>query len=204
MPASASPSGFRIGQIASASLVALAHGTNDAQKTMGVIMLALVANGNLGKGADVPLWVIVGAATAISLGTFIGGWRIIRTLGHRLSVDRDATGLLGRDVERRRDPRRLPGRLCAVDDARDVGRRDERRGRQERGGGALGDRRAHRDRVAAPLPAAAAVAGAVYFITDEIGARLAGPVVVCVLAAIAAGALFLHTHATAPVTASDV
>ena len=54
------------------------------------------------------------------------------------------------------------------------------------------------------LPAAAAVAGAVYFITDEIGARLAGPVVVCVLAAIAAGALFLHTHATAPVTASDV
>ena len=70
------------GQIASASLVALAHGTNDAQKTMGVIMLALVANGNLGEGADVPLWVIVGAATAISLGTYVGGWRIIRTLGH--------------------------------------------------------------------------------------------------------------------------
>jgi PiT family inorganic phosphate transporter len=52
---------------------------------MGVITLALIANGNLGKDASVPTWVIVAAATAISLGTYLGGWRIIRTLGHRIT-----------------------------------------------------------------------------------------------------------------------
>nr|MDT0664827.1 inorganic phosphate transporter [Micromonospora sp. DSM 115978] len=75
---------FRVGQIASASLVSLAHGTNDAQKTMGVITLALVAHGSLGGGADVPFWVIVSCALAIGLGTYSGGWRVIRTLGHSL------------------------------------------------------------------------------------------------------------------------
>jgi PiT family inorganic phosphate transporter len=76
--------GFSIGQIGSASLVSLAHGTNDAQKTMGVITLALIANGTLGRGADPPVWVIVTCALAISLGTYFGGWRIIRTLGKGL------------------------------------------------------------------------------------------------------------------------
>jgi PiT family inorganic phosphate transporter len=76
---------FRFGQVGSASLVALAHGTTDAQKTMGVITLALIANGNLSADASVPTWVIVAAATAISLGTYLGGWRIIRTLGHRIT-----------------------------------------------------------------------------------------------------------------------
>jgi PiT family inorganic phosphate transporter len=76
---------FRAGQVASASLVALSHGTNDAQKTMGVITLALIANGNLPKDASVPTWVVVSAATAISLGTYVGGWRIIRTLGHGIT-----------------------------------------------------------------------------------------------------------------------
>ena len=68
----------------SGGLLALAHGTNDAQKTMGVITLALIANGTLGAGADPPLWVIVSSATAIGLGTYIGGWRIIRTTGSRI------------------------------------------------------------------------------------------------------------------------
>ncbi|MEV8631139.1 inorganic phosphate transporter [Streptosporangium sp. NPDC051023] len=77
--------GFRFGQIGSASLVSLAHGTNDAQKTMGIITLALIANGTLGKDANPPLWVIVGSATAIALGTYLGGWRIIRTLGKGLT-----------------------------------------------------------------------------------------------------------------------
>jgi inorganic phosphate transporter, PiT family len=77
--------GFRIGQIASASMISLAHGTNDAQKTMGVITLALIAAGDLGPGADVPLWVIFSAAGAIGAGTYLGGWRIIRTLGTRLT-----------------------------------------------------------------------------------------------------------------------
>ena len=77
--------GFRLGQIASGGLLALAHGTNDAQKTMGVITLALVANGNLSaEGFEVPFWVVVSAATAIAAGTYSGGWRIIRTMGTRI------------------------------------------------------------------------------------------------------------------------
>ena len=76
--------GFRIGQIGSACLVSLAHGTNDAQKTMGVITLALIANGTLAKGSNAPVWVIVCCALAISIGTYIGGWRVIRTLGKGL------------------------------------------------------------------------------------------------------------------------
>ena len=76
--------GFKLGQVASGGLLAVAHGTNDAQKTMGVIALALIANGNLAEGADPPTWVIVSAATAIALGTYIGGWRIIKTMGTRI------------------------------------------------------------------------------------------------------------------------
>jgi PiT family inorganic phosphate transporter len=76
--------GFRIGQIGSACMVSLAHGTNDAQKTMGVITLALIANGTLAKGSQAPVWVILCCALAISAGTYLGGWRIIRTLGKGL------------------------------------------------------------------------------------------------------------------------
>jgi PiT family inorganic phosphate transporter len=76
--------GFRIGQIGSASLVSLAHGTNDAQKTMGVITLALIAAGAWDDTESVPFWVKLGCALAISLGTYIGGWRIIRTVGKGL------------------------------------------------------------------------------------------------------------------------
>ena len=76
--------GFRGGQLISGGMLALAHGTNDAQKTMGVIVLALVINGNLAAGADPPFWVIVSAASAIALGTYSGGWRIIRTMGTRI------------------------------------------------------------------------------------------------------------------------
>ena len=77
--------GFRNGQIVSSAMLALAHGTNDAQKTMGVITLALIANGNLSEtNFEVPTWVIVTSATAIALGTYTGGWRIIRTMGTRI------------------------------------------------------------------------------------------------------------------------
>jgi len=76
--------GFRIGQIGSACMVSLAHGTNDAQKTMGVITLALIANGTLAAKSNAPLWVIICCALAISAGTYIGGWRVIRTLGKGL------------------------------------------------------------------------------------------------------------------------
>jgi PiT family inorganic phosphate transporter len=77
--------GYRLGQIVTGSLFSLAHGTNDAQKTMGIITLALIANGNLsGDNFHVPTWVVVSSATAISLGTYFGGWRIIRTMGSRI------------------------------------------------------------------------------------------------------------------------
>jgi PiT family inorganic phosphate transporter len=77
--------GFKWGQIGSASLVSLAHGTNDAQKTMGVITLALIASGDWTSTTNIPLWVKVACAFAIALGTYLGGWRIIRTLGKGLS-----------------------------------------------------------------------------------------------------------------------
>ncbi len=76
--------GFKVGQIVSGGLLALAHGTNDAQKTMGVITLALIANGTIAAGAGTPFWVVVSAATAIALGTYVGGWRIIQTMGSRI------------------------------------------------------------------------------------------------------------------------
>ncbi len=77
---------FRRLQIVSAGFVAFTHGTNDAQKTMGIIALALVAAGRLDPDFErPPLWVIVSAATAMGLGTYAGGWRIIRTLGQRVA-----------------------------------------------------------------------------------------------------------------------
>jgi PiT family inorganic phosphate transporter len=81
--------GFRIGQIGSASMVSLAHGTNDAQKTMGIITLALISNHTLASGAKAPFWVVLSCALAIALGTCAGGWRVIRTLGKGL-VEIDA------------------------------------------------------------------------------------------------------------------
>ncbi|MFD6054988.1 anion permease [Agromyces sp. NPDC060279] len=84
--------GFRYAQIFSSSLVALAHGTNDAQKTMGVITLTLVAANLQAPGSDVQWWVIVTCAVAIALGTYMGGWRIIKTLGTGLTDVKPAQG----------------------------------------------------------------------------------------------------------------
>ncbi len=76
--------GFKLAQTISAAAMALGHGLQDAQKTMGVIFLALVTGSYVGADDDLPLWVIIAAATAISLGTYSGGWRIMRTLGRRI------------------------------------------------------------------------------------------------------------------------
>jgi len=77
---------FRRLQVVSAGFVSFTHGTNDAQKTMGIITLALIASGHLsGENFDVPVWVIVAAALAMGAGTYAGGWRIIRTLGQRIA-----------------------------------------------------------------------------------------------------------------------
>ncbi|MEB4615710.1 inorganic phosphate transporter, partial [Leucobacter sp. M11] len=83
---------FRYAQIASSSLIALAHGTNDAQKTMGVITLTLVAANLQDPGTGPHLWVIVACALAIAVGTYSGGWRIIRTLGAGLTQVKPAQG----------------------------------------------------------------------------------------------------------------
>lgn len=88
----ATAKGYRAGQIASAGLVSLAHGTNDAQKTMGIITLALVTGGVLAPGSNPPMWVIVSAGVAIALGTYLGGWRIIRTMGRGLTDLRPPQG----------------------------------------------------------------------------------------------------------------
>ncbi|WP_445259161.1 anion permease [Nocardioides aurantiacus] len=77
-------SGFRLAQTISAAAMALGHGLQDAQKTMGVIFLALLSGGYVADGDPLPIWVIIAAATAISLGTYSGGWRIMRTLGRRI------------------------------------------------------------------------------------------------------------------------
>jgi PiT family inorganic phosphate transporter len=77
--------GFRYGQLVTGTWVAFTHGANDAQKTMGVITLALVANGNISADTfNVPTWVKIAAGLTIAAGTYAGGWRIIRTLGQRI------------------------------------------------------------------------------------------------------------------------
>src|SRR4051794_33450009 len=91
--------GFRWAQVASSSMVALAHGTNDAQKTMGVICLALIANGNLSADHfSVPDWVVFSCGAAIALGTYAGGWRIIKTLGTKVTEVRPPQGFSSEEV----------------------------------------------------------------------------------------------------------
>jgi PiT family inorganic phosphate transporter len=89
---------FRWAQIASSCAMAFGHGTQDAQKTMGVIALALVVSGHLGPNAGIPLWVILSAAAAISAGTYSGGWRIMRTLGRRIFSLTPASGFAAQTV----------------------------------------------------------------------------------------------------------
>ena len=89
--------GFRMAQVGSAALMAFGHGTQDAQKTMGVITLALVTSGHL-DSFEVPLWVVLAAAAAISAGTYSGGWRIMRTLGRRIIQLTSANGFTAQTV----------------------------------------------------------------------------------------------------------
>jgi len=77
--------GFRRGQLLSAAAFSLGHGANDAQKTMGVILDLLIASGHAAADASVPLWVVLSAHTAIGLGTLTGGWRIVKTMGSKIT-----------------------------------------------------------------------------------------------------------------------
>ncbi len=100
-------------------MLSLAHGTNDAQKTMGVITLALIAHGDLATQAlPRPDWVVISAAVAIALGTYAGGWRIIRTMGTRIIKMDPAQGFAAQSAGRRRDPGLHALRLPALDDPR--------------------------------------------------------------------------------------
>ena len=83
---------FRIFQIFTAALQAYTHGTNDAQKAMGIIMIALIASNEVAPGSDVPLWVRIACATAMALGTSIGGWKIIKTVGGKIMKIRPING----------------------------------------------------------------------------------------------------------------
>lgn len=89
---------FRLAQTVSAAAMALGHGLQDAQKTMGVIVLALVANGWAPANSSIPLWVKICAAGAISLGTYSGGWRIMRTLGRKIIELDPARGFVAESV----------------------------------------------------------------------------------------------------------
>ncbi|MDA0172149.1 inorganic phosphate transporter [Solirubrobacter taibaiensis] len=187
--------GYRLGQIGSASLVSLGHGTNDAQKTMGIIVLALVANGNLsGEDFTVPLWVKVTCATAIALGTFMGGWRIIGTLGKKVAGDitppqgfsaeaSGATLILGSSYFG------YPLSTTQVVSGAVVGS-GLGRGESRVNWGIAG-----RMGIAwaLTLPGSAAVAAAAYGIVSVLG-DTAGPVVVGTLALAGAIALFLKTR----------
>ena len=77
--------GFRHGQLVSAAAFSLGHGANDAQKTMGVILALLIATGHLAPGSSTPVWVVLCAHTAIALGTLTGGWRIVKTMGSKIT-----------------------------------------------------------------------------------------------------------------------
>ena len=77
--------GFRVGQLFSAAAFSLGHGGNDAQKTMGVILAVLISSNHLPSGSDVPLWVVLSAHVAIALGTLTGGWRIVKTMGSKIT-----------------------------------------------------------------------------------------------------------------------
>ena len=129
------------------SMFSLSHGTNDAQKTMGILFLALVANGNLSPDSDIPTWVVVSSASAIAAGTYVGGWRIIRTMGSRIIKMDPAQGFAAQGVGAAVILSASHVGLPALHDARHVRRDHGRRRREARVGGALGHRGQHRRRL---------------------------------------------------------
>ena len=192
--------GFRFGQVISGGLLALGHGTNDAQKTMGVITLALIANGSISESADVPFWVVVSAATAIALGTYTGGWRIIRTMGTRIIKMDTAQGFsaqgAGAAVILTSSHFGFPLSTTQVISGGVMGAGAGKKLSAVRWGVAG-------NIVVAwllTLPAAAAIGGATYGFTSIFGDGAAGPVVIAVLAlALLAVALARQFQQGAPV-----
>jgi len=194
--------GFRFGQIISGGLLALAHGTNDAQKTMGVITLALIANGNLSSDAGVPTWVVISAASAIALGTYIGGWRIIRTMGTRIIKMDAAQGFsaqgAGAAVILASSHYGFPLSTTHVISGGVMGSGAGKKVSAVRWGVAG-------DIVAAwilTLPAAAAIGAATYGFSRLFGTGAAGPIVISVLGMAALALTFARRFRQEPLPAS--
>jgi PiT family inorganic phosphate transporter len=185
--------GFRGGQVISGGLLALAHGTNDAQKTMGVIALALVAYGSLpASDPTPPTWVVVTAATAIAAGTYAGGWRIIRTMGSRIHKMDSAQGFAaqgaGAAVILASSHGGFPLSTTHTITGAVIGSGAAKRLSAVRWGLAG-------NIIAAwviTLPAAALLGGVAYGVTRLFGTGAAGPIVVLVL--IAAGTALLFSR----------
>ncbi|HEY2769310.1 MAG TPA: inorganic phosphate transporter [Solirubrobacteraceae bacterium] len=196
--------GFRLGQLLSGGLLALSHGTNDAQKTMGVITLALVANGNIAaSNFHVPTWVVVISASAIAAGTFTGGWRIIRTVGSRIISMDPAQGFAaqgaGATVILAASSVGYPLSTTHVISGAIMG------------AGAAKNVSAVRWGVAGnivvawvlTLPAAAGVGAAVYAVSQLFGSGAIGPLVISIALVVALAVVFvrrLQQTAPAPVT----
>jgi PiT family inorganic phosphate transporter len=194
--------GFRWGQIGSASLVSLAHGTNDAQKTMGVITLALIAAGQWHDTEAVPFWVKLTCALAIAIGTYVGGWRIIRTLGKGLVEIRSPQGMAAESASAAviLASSHLGFALSTTHVASGsiVGTGVGRRGAVVRWG--IAGRMVLAWVVT--LPCAGAVGALMWAIGNGFGGYT-GPLVVFVLLLVAAGSLYLRSRLQ-PVSASNV
>jgi inorganic phosphate transporter, PiT family len=179
---------FRIGQVASASLVALSHGTNDAQKTMGMITLALIANGNLADDASVPTWVVIAAAT-------VGhGITKLETLQGFAGETSSAVVILA--SSQAGYPLSTTHVTCGGVMGAGVGKR------AAEVNWSTGQKMAIAWLLT--IPAAALVSGALYLAVEEIGKDIAGPLAVSLLAAIAAAMLFFAAQRSNPVSAQDV
>jgi PiT family inorganic phosphate transporter len=198
--------GFRGGQVLSGGLLALAHGTNDAQKTMGVIALALVAYGSLpASDPTPPTWVVVTAATAIAAGTYVGGWRIIRTMGSRIHKMDSAQGFsaqgAGAAVILASTHVGFPLSTTHTISGAVIGSGAAKRLSAVRWGVAG-------NIVAAwviTLPAAAAIGALTYAVTSIFGTGAAGPIIVLVVIGVGAVALFQRRarEAGGPVAAAE-
>jgi PiT family inorganic phosphate transporter len=191
--------GFRAGQVLSGGLLALAHGTNDAQKTMGVMTLALVANGTISQSHfHVPDWVVISAASAIALGTYAGGWRIIRTMGSRIHKMDSAQGFAaqgaGAAVILTSSHVGFPLSTTHTISGAVIGSGAAKRLSAVRWGVAGNIVLAW----ILTLPAAAAMGGAVYGVTRAFGTGPAGPIVVSTLILAGAAALFARRAARGP------
>jgi PiT family inorganic phosphate transporter len=191
---------FRLGQVVSGGLLALSHGTNDAQKTMGVITLALIAHGTIAANHfHVPNWVVISAASAIALGTFTGGWRIIKTLGTRIINMDPAQGFsaqaAGAAVILAASSVGYPLSTTHVISGGIMGAGAAKRASAVRWGVAG-------NIVAAwilTLPAAGVLGGLVYAITTIFGSGAAGPIVITVaLLAVLAATFARRIQQTAP------